>query len=72
MARLQLNQKDEQTVAEFRERIARLLGDRFVQTASFGSKAEGRDTPDSESIYNDPVWRVIPFLTRLREKAVPL
>lgn len=83
-----------------------------MQMGLFGSKAEGRDTPESDidilvliddsaknqprrilgeafevnlkygvyispriiplSVYNDPVWRVTPFIKLLREKGIPL
>lgn len=112
MSRLSLTQRDERAINEFRQRLGRLLGDRLLQMGLFGSKAEGRATPESDidifllvedsarnqwnqildeafevnlkygvyisprviqrSVYEDPVWRVTPFLTRLREKAVPL
>lgn len=43
-----MTENDRHAVTEFRERIAAILKNRLVRLALFGSKAEGRDTPESD------------------------
>ena len=55
-----LRQKDRQAVEEFGQGLDRLLGSRLVRLALFGSKLEGRDTPDSDIdlfiLVKDSAW----------------
>lgn len=107
-----LNKKDSLALEEFRLRVLRLLGKDLEKIALFGSKAEGRDTAESDidvfilikdskrvmrrqifdeafevnlkygvyisprvitlHTYQHPIWRMTPFLKRLRDKAIPL
>ena len=43
-----LNNKDQAAIRDFRERLSRLLGQDLQKLALFGSKAEGKDTRDSD------------------------
>ena len=43
-----MNQKDSKAVEEFRKKVRELLGNNLERLALFGSKAEGRDTWDSD------------------------
>ena len=43
-----MNQKDSEAIEEFRIGVRRLLGNNLERLAIFGSKAEGRDTWDSD------------------------
>lgn len=42
------NPKDQKAVDDFRKRLLLLLGSHLVQLALFGSKASGKDTPESD------------------------
>lgn len=43
-----MEQKDTSAVQEFRDKVSKLLGQRLVRLALFGSKLDGRDTPESD------------------------
>jgi len=43
-----LSEKDSLALTEFSSRISRLLGHNLKRLALFGSKAEGRSTPESD------------------------
>lgn len=60
MIPVMLRQKDRQAVEEFSQGLNRLLGNQLVRLALFGSKLEGRDTPDSDIdlfiLVKDSAW----------------
>ena len=48
MKPISLNQKDQAAIQDFRQRLIRLLGQNLKKLALFGSKAEGKDTRESD------------------------
>ena len=106
------NESDRAAVNEFCKDIRRRLGREVKQIKLFGSKATGKDTPESdidlfivvsektpeiedaildiafdadlkydvyisprivsESVLNDPVWRITPFMRQIEQQGVAL
>ena len=48
MKKLPLSEKDLSALKEFRERLVPIVGDKLLKMLLFGSKAEGRATPESD------------------------
>lgn len=110
--RLQLKRKDANAIQDFAQRVRAALGGELVALKLFGSKATGRDVPDSDidilvmvteasveiedhildiafevnlahevyisprviarATWDDPVWRMTPFLQALEKEGIPL
>lgn len=67
--KLSLNKKDIQAIEEFKRKVYKLLGNDLKLMMLFGSKAEGKDTPESDI---DLVILVKDSAVKMREQILDL